>query len=84
MCASSAVFRCGGSTVGRVVRGGLVTCGQVVGECGAGTGEMADVGVEVALGGGDLVVSGDVLEDVEGDTGVGHPGQSGVAEVVAA
>lgn len=40
--------------------------------------------MEVALGGGDEPVACDFLEDVRTDAGVGHPGQAGVAQVVAA
>lgn len=41
------------------------------------------VGVQVALGGLDRLVPEDLLEHVESDAGVGHPGCSGVAEPVA-
>ncbi|MGC0364239.1 hypothetical protein ABH922_002223 [Rhodococcus sp. 27YEA15] len=41
------------------------------------------VWVQVALGGLDRLVPEDLLEHMEGDAGVGHPGCSGVAEPVA-
>lgn len=41
------------------------------------------VGVQVALGGFDRLVPEDLLEHMERDAGVGHPGCSGVAEPVA-
>jgi hypothetical protein len=49
-----------------------------------GLGDGVKVGVKVALRGRQGPVTGDLAQDVDGDTGVGHPGQAGVAEVVAA
>ena len=47
-----------------------------------GFGEVPVVGVEVALGGLDRLVPEDLLEHVQGDAGVGHPGRPGVAQTV--
>jgi hypothetical protein len=40
------------------------------------------VGVQVALGGDQGAVPGDLPEHVDGDTGVGHPGEASVPQVV--
>jgi hypothetical protein len=56
----------------------------VGGEGGACGGDLADVGVQVSLRGGERSVAGNLAEDVHGDAGVGEPGESGVAEVVPA
>ena len=50
----------------------------------SGLGDGSLVEVQVALGGGERAVAGDLAEVVQGDAGVGHPGQPGVAKVVAA
>jgi hypothetical protein len=42
------------------------------------------VGVQVTLGGNQRSVPGDLPEDVDRNADVGHPGQAGVAQVVAA
>ena len=39
--------------------------------------------MQVALGGGDTSVAGDLAQAVQWDAGVGHPGQPGVPEAVA-
>lgn len=44
---------------------------------------MAVVGVQVSAGGLDGGVAEDVLEDVQRDACVGHPGGSGVPEAVS-
>jgi hypothetical protein len=41
------------------------------------------VRVQIPLGGLDRLVPEDLLEHVQGDAGVGHPGRPGVAEAVA-
>ncbi len=43
-----------------------------------------DVWVEIALGGDQRSVPGDLPEHVDRDTGIGHPSKAGVAEVVTA
>lgn len=48
-----------------------------------GFGEVPVVGVEIALGGLDRLVPEDLLEDVQGDAGVGHPRRPGVPEAVS-
>jgi hypothetical protein len=55
----------------------------VGGEGVAGVGDLGDVGVEVALGADEGAVSGDLPQDVGGDSCVGEPGESGVAQVGA-
>lgn len=57
-------------------------CGEELVGLSGGFGEVSVVGVEVALGGLDLLVSEDLLEHVQGDAGVGHPGCSGVSQPV--
>ncbi len=57
---------------------------QVFGEQGAGIGYGLPVRVKVALSCRQGPVSGDLPEVMYGYSGVGHPGQACVAEVVAA
>lgn len=54
------------------------------GECCACGCDLVYVRVEVALGGGQGAVAGDPSQDIDLDSRVGEPGQSGVPEVVAA
>jgi hypothetical protein len=56
----------------------------VRGECVTGIGDAVSGGVQVALGRRERSVAGDDAQDVHGDAGIGHPGQSGVAQGVAA
>jgi hypothetical protein len=49
----------------------------------AGADDGLQVGVEVALGGVQGAVPGDQPQDVQGDSGIGHPRKSGVAQIVA-
>lgn len=71
------------ASFGRTVRGSDVfVCDEVrVGASGS-VGEVPGIGVETAVGGLDRCAAEDVLEDVEGDAGVGEPGCSGVPEAV--
>lgn len=54
------------------------------GERRSGGRDLVYVRVEVALGGGQRAVAGDPAQDMDLDSRVGEPGQSGVPEVVAA
>lgn len=71
------------ASFGRTVRGSDVfVCDEErVGASGS-VGEVPGVGVETAVGGLDRCAAEDVLEDVEGDVGVGEPGCSGVPEAM--
>jgi hypothetical protein len=55
----------------------------VRGEGCTGCGDLAGVGVQVALGGGQRAVPSDLAQDVKGDPGVREPRQPGVAQVVS-
>ena len=83
---SATVFIGSGAAVLRVLaegsRVGLFLSVEEGVRAGGGVGEVSGVGVEVAAGGLDGLVSEDALEDVEGDAGVGEPGCSGVTEPV--
>lgn len=56
---------------------------QVAAEGPAGGDQGPEIGVEIALGGLQRSVTGDDAQDVQGDAGVGHPGQAGVPQAVA-
>lgn len=48
-----------------------------------GRGDGLIVWVEISLRGDQRAVAGDLPQDVNGYPGVGHPGQSGVPEIVS-
>ena len=58
--------------------------GQVRAQRGACVRDGLGVRVEIALGGDQRSVPGDLPEHMDRDTGIGHPGKTGVAEVVTA
>lgn len=49
---------------------------------GTSCGDLAGVGAQVALSGGQRAVPGDLAQDVKRDPGVREPRQPGVAQVV--